>query len=221
MAQHTRLEVFGRILNTGLVPIFYHAEVETAKRIIDACIAGGADIIEFTNRGEHALEVFAQLKKHYAKAHPDLILGIGTITEASTAALFIAQGADFLFSPSFNPEMIKLCNRRRVASVPGCATVSEINAAEELGAEIIKVFPGDVIRPEGIKAILGPCPNSLLMPTGGVDASQESIHSWLKAGACAVGLGSKLIRKEDIESQNFAAISERCQKVLGWIKELN
>jgi 2-dehydro-3-deoxyphosphogluconate aldolase/(4S)-4-hydroxy-2-oxoglutarate aldolase len=221
MAQHTRLGVFGRILKTGLVPIFYHADVEMAKHIIDACITGGADIIEFTNRGENALEVFSQLKKHYAKTHPDLILGIGTITEAPTAALFIAQGADFLFSPSFNPEMLKLCNRRRVASVPGCATVSEISAAEELGAEIIKVFPGDVIRPEGIKAILGPCPNSLLMPTGGVDATQASIHGWFKAGACAVGLGSKLIGKEDIASKNFSAISERCQKVLGWIKEVN
>ncbi|MCA9835398.1 MAG: bifunctional 4-hydroxy-2-oxoglutarate aldolase/2-dehydro-3-deoxy-phosphogluconate aldolase [Trueperaceae bacterium] len=220
MAQHSRLEVFERILETGLVPIFYHGDFELATSIIDACIAGGATIIEFTNRGEKALEVFSQLKKHYAKTQPELILGIGTITEAATAALFIAQGADFLFSPSFNPEMIKLCNRRRVASVPGCATVSEINAAEELGAEIIKVFPGDVIRPEGIKAILGPCPRSLLMPTGGVDASQESIHGWFKAGACAVGLGSKLIKKEDIEAKNFAAITERCKQVLGWIKEV-
>ena len=219
MARHSRLEVFGRILNKGLVPIFYHGDVQTARQIIDACIAGGADIIEFTNRGENALRVFSELKQHYDKAHPDLILGIGTISEPATAALFIAHGAEFLFSPSFNPEMLKLCNRRRVASVPGCATVSEINAAEELGAEIVKVFPGDVIRPEGIKAILGPCPNSLLMPTGGVDASQESIHSWFQSGACAVGLGSKLIRKEDIESKNFKAISERCANVLGWIKE--
>lgn len=219
MTQANRLTVYQSILDSGMIPIFYHDDVEIAKRVIDACIEGGAKLIEFTNRGEKALQVFSALKEHYGKLHPELILGAGTISEAASAALFIAHGADFLFGPGFNPEMLKLCNRRRIACVPGCATVTEIQAAEELGAEIIKIFPGDVIKPEGLKAILGPCRNSLLMPTGGVDATKESISSWFRAGACAVGLGSKLIGKDDIDSKNYAAISERCQQVLAWIKE--
>jgi 2-dehydro-3-deoxyphosphogluconate aldolase/(4S)-4-hydroxy-2-oxoglutarate aldolase len=219
MASHTRLHVLNTTLQTGLVPVFYHKDFETAKKIVDACLKGGANVIEFTNRGDFALDVFAALAKHYAKARPDLILGVGTIVDAPTAALAIANGANFVVGPTLNPEVARLCNRRKIAYLPGSATLSEISAAEELGVEIVKVFPGETVGgPAFVKAILAPCPWTRVMPTGGVDATEESITAWFQAGVACVGMGSKLIVKKDVDSGNFEAITRRVEQVLGWIK---
>lgn len=220
MAQHSRLHVLNTMIETGLVPVFYNPDVETARQVIDACLAGGVRTIEFTNRGDFAINVFSQLRQHYAKAAPELILGVGSVVDAPTAALYIAQGADFVVGPVFNPEVARLCNRRKIAYSPGCGTLSEISQAEELGVEIVKIFPGESVGGTAfVKAIKAPCPWTRVMPTGGVDATEASIRSWFEAGVSCVGMGSNLITKKAITDKDFAAITEVCKQVLAWIQQ--
>lgn len=220
MARHKRMHVLNTIMETGVVPVFYNGDVETAKKIIDACYAGGVKAIEFTNRGDFAWNVFTELSMHYAKTQPDIILGIGSVVDAPTAAMYINSGANFVVGPILNPDVAQVCNRRKVAYAPGCGSASEISAAEELGVEIVKVFPGkEVGGPAFVKNVLGPCPWTSIMPTGGVDATEESIKAWFNAGVVCVGMGSKLITKEMVASGDFDGITENVRKVLGWIRE--
>jgi 2-dehydro-3-deoxyphosphogluconate aldolase / (4S)-4-hydroxy-2-oxoglutarate aldolase len=221
MARYTRLQVYDAMLTTGLVPLFYHDNPTVAQEIVKAVAAGGARVLEFTNRGEKALSVFGQLNAFIESAKLPIILGVGSIVDAPTAALYIAHGANFIVGPLFNPEVARLCNRRKIAYLPGCATVAEISTAEEAGVEIVKIFPGETVGgPSFIKAVLGPLTWSRLMPTGGVDATRESVQSWLKAGACCVGLGSNLIRKDWVASGNYQAIQDTTQSILQWILEI-
>lgn len=218
MAKFDRLTVLNTMLSSGLVPVFYEADVELAKQIVKAVYDGGARVIEFTNRGDRAAHVFAKLIEHVESAYPSLILGVGSIVDDATAALYIAKGANFVVGPVFNPQVAKLCNRRKVAYSPGCGSVSEISAAEELGVEIVKIFPGGQVGgPAFVKAVLGPMPWTRIMPTGGVEATKESVQDWIKAGTACLGMGSNLIRKELVKSGDFAAISETVRKVLEWI----
>lgn len=220
MARYSRLEVFNTMVETGLVPIFYHKDADTTRNIISACAAGGLRAIEFTNRGDFAFQVFTEVARHFAQSDTKVILGVGTVVDAPTAAMYIASGANFVVGPIFNPEVARLCNRRKVAYIPGCSTLTEISQAEELGAEIVKVFPGEAVGgPAFIKAILGPSPWTRAIVTGGVSATQESITSWFKAGVTAIGIGSDLIRKDWLEAGNYAAISEKTAQVLAWIRE--
>jgi len=220
MARFDRLTVLNTMLNGGLVPVFYEGDVEVAKKIVAACYEGGARVLEFTNRGERALPVFAQLSELISAQFPNLILGVGSIVDAPTASLFIAQGANFVVGPVLNAEVAKLCNRRKIAYSPGCGSVSEISAAEELGVEIVKIFPGaQVGGPAFVKAVLGPMPWTRIMPTGGVEATKESVQAWIKAGTACLGMGSNLISKELVKSGNFAAISANVRQVLAWIAE--
>lgn len=221
MARFSRLEVLNAIVETGLVPVFYHKDVEVAKKIVAACAAGGARVVEFTNRGDFAPWVFTELSQHFAKADPKVILGVGSVVDAPTAALYIASGANFVVGPILNPEIARLCNRRKIAYCPGCGSASEIAQAEELGVEIVKVFPGDSVGgPNFVKAILGPCPWTRIMPTGGVEATKESITAWFKAGVTAVGIGTHLIRKEWVEAGNYEAITAKTAELLAWIREV-
>ena len=220
MAMHTRLHVLNTMIDTGLVPVFYNGDVETAKNIVSACIEGGVRVIEFTNRGDFAYHVFTELSMHFAKTKPEAILGVGSVVDAPTAAMYIANGANFIVGPTLNPEIARLCNRRKIPYSPGCGTLSEISQAEELGVEIVKIFPGESVGgPNFVKAVLAPCPWTRLMPTGGVDATQENIFSWFKAGVAAVGMGSKLVTKSDVAAGKFDDISQRASQVLAWIKE--
>ncbi|MCL4707389.1 bifunctional 4-hydroxy-2-oxoglutarate aldolase/2-dehydro-3-deoxy-phosphogluconate aldolase [bacterium] len=220
MARFDRLTVLNTMLNGGLVPVFYEGDFEVAKKIAAACYEGGARVLEFTNRGERALPVFAQLSELITAQFPNLILGVGSIVDAPTAALFIAHGANFVVGPVFNADVAKLCNRRKIAYSPGCGSVSEISAAEELGVEIVKIFPGaQVGGPAFVKAVLGPMPWTRIMPTGGVEATKESVQAWIKAGTACLGMGSNLISKELVKSGNFAAISANVRQVLAWIAE--
>ena len=221
MARFTRLKVLQTIVEQGLVVVFYHPDLETAIRIVAACAAGGARVVEFTNRGDQACEVFAGLSRHFAKANPDIILGAGTILDAPTAALYIAEGANFIVGPVLNPEVARLCNRRKVAYLPGCGSASEISQAEELGVEICKIFPGmEVGGPAFVKAVLGPCPWTSIMPTGAaVQFSQENINSWFKAGVVAVGPGPSLIAPDLVAKGDFPAISGRVAQMLEWIRQ--
>jgi len=220
MARYTRLEVLNTILELGLVPVFYNPDLEVAKQIVAACRAGGARVVEFTNRGDFAFQVYTALAQHGARIEPDVILGVGSIIDAPTAALYVSAGANFVVGPVLNPEVACLCNRRKIAYSPGCGSASEISQAEELGVEIVKVFPGDSVGgPEFVKAVLGPCPWTRIMPTGGVDATEESIRAWFKAGAACVGMGSRLITKDLVAARDFDAISSKVAQVLAWIKE--
>jgi 2-dehydro-3-deoxyphosphogluconate aldolase/(4S)-4-hydroxy-2-oxoglutarate aldolase len=219
MARFTRLDVLNTMLELGLVPVFYHKEVEVAKKIVAACAAGGARVVEFTNRGDLAYNVFTELSRHFAEADPSLILGVGSVVDAPTAAMYISSGANFVVGPILNPEIARLCNRRKIAYSPGCGSASEISQAEELGVEIVKVFPGSSVGGPGfVKSILGPCPWTRMMPTGGVDATQESLNAWFKAGVACVGMGSKLITKEAVAAGDFDSISDKTAQVLAWIK---
>ena len=219
MARFMRLEVINTILDIGLVPLFYHGETETASKIIAACARSGARVVEFTNRGEMAYPVFTELVPHFAQADPSLILGVGSIMDAPTAALYLASGANFIVGPRLNPEIARLCNRRKILYMPGCATETEIATAEELGAEICKVFPGSVGGPEFISAVLAPCPWHRLMPTGGVDATVESVTAWIRAGAAALGLGSKLITNQLVKAGDFEGIARQVAQVIEWIRQ--
>jgi 2-dehydro-3-deoxyphosphogluconate aldolase/(4S)-4-hydroxy-2-oxoglutarate aldolase len=219
MARYSRLDVLTTLLDSKLVVLFYHPDPETAWQITRACLQGGARLIEFTQRGEQALLTYTQLAQRVAAEAPEAILGAGSIVDAPTAALYLANGAQFVVGPNFNPDIARLCNRRKIAYIPGCATPTEISNAEELGAEVVKVFPGAVGGPEFIKAVRGPMPWARLMPTGGVQAKQASIREWLAAGACAVGMGSDLVKADEVERGDFEAIRRRVAQVVGWIKE--
>ncbi|MBN1261018.1 MAG: bifunctional 4-hydroxy-2-oxoglutarate aldolase/2-dehydro-3-deoxy-phosphogluconate aldolase [Anaerolineae bacterium] len=219
MAQVSRMTVLNTLLETGLAPLFYHPDADIACRIVAACLAGGARCVEFTNRGVRAHAVFEQIARRFAEDRR-LILGVGSIVEPGTAALYVQLGAQFVVGPLLNPDVARLCNRRKVAYLPGCATVSEISQAEELGVEICKVFPaGAAGGPAFIKSVRAPMPWSNLLPTGGVAPTEQGIAEWIDAGACAVGIGSKLIRKDWVADGNFAAITEAVAATLRWIQE--
>ena len=208
------------MLTGGLVPVFYESEIEAAKKIVAAWYAGGARVLEFTNRGERALPVFAQLSEWIAGQYRDLVLGVGSIVDAPTAALFIAHGANFVVGPVLNTEVAKLCNRRKIAYSPGCGSVSEISEAEAWGVEIVKICPGaQVGGPAIVKAVLGPMPWTRIMPTGGVESTRESVHAWIKAGTACLGMGSNLISKELVKAGDFGAMSANVRQVLSWIAE--
>ncbi|MGW8256217.1 MAG: bifunctional 4-hydroxy-2-oxoglutarate aldolase/2-dehydro-3-deoxy-phosphogluconate aldolase [Thermoguttaceae bacterium] len=221
MAKFSRLKVLNTIIGTGLVPLLYHEQLETAKKAVRACVDGGARVLEFTNRGHHAYRVFAPLAEYCERELPELILGVGSIVDAPTAALFIAAGANFVVGPMYSEDIARLCNRRKIAYIPGCATVTEISAAEELGCEIVKIFPGGTLGgPAFVKALLAPCPWSGVMATGGVEANRESLQAWFKAGVKCVGIGSHLFKKEQLAAGDFQDISQTVRNVLAWIAEI-
>ena len=221
MARFKRLQVLNTIVDTGLVPVFYDPDVEVAKKVAKACLEGGCRILEFTNRGDHAAEVFSALELHCRKELPELILGVGSVLDPYTAALYINAGANFVVGPLLNPEVARICNRRKIAYSPGCGSATEISQAEELGCEIIKIFPGaEVGGPSFVKAILGPCPWVSMMPTGGVECTQESIKAWFSAGVAAVGIGSNLIRKELLKAGDYAAIAKNVKQTLEIIRDV-
>ncbi len=220
MARFSRIEVYQSIIDTGIVPVFYHQHIDTARQVVKACYEGGIRVFEFTNRGDFAHEVFAELAKWCEKECPTLMLGIGSIVDAPTAALYIQMGANFIVGPLLNPDIFKVCNRRQIAYSPGCATTSEIGYAQELGAEIVKVFPGgNVGGPSFVKNIKAPMPWSKIMVTGGVEPTKENLSSWFGAGVTAVGMGSKLFPKSAIENKDWAHITTLCSQALDIVKE--
>jgi 2-dehydro-3-deoxyphosphogluconate aldolase/(4S)-4-hydroxy-2-oxoglutarate aldolase len=220
MARFDRMTVLNTMLDSGLVPVFYHNDLAVAKKVVAACVEGGARLFEFTNRGDRAWHIFTGLIEFCEQTYPDLIVGVGSVVDAPTAALYISSGANFVVGPNFNPEIARLCNRRKVAYSPGCGSVSEISAAEEQGVEIVKIFPGGQVGgPAFVKAVRGPMPWTRLMPTGGVDASEESVSAWIGAGAACLGMGSKLIRKEWVAAGDYEAVRENVRQVLGMIRQ--
>ena len=219
MAQFERLAVLNSIVSTGLVPIFCHDDLAVAQCIVDACVIGGANVIEFTNREDGAWRLYADLLAYCRANHSDVMLGVGSVVDAPTAGLFINLGADFVVGPMYNRNIGELCNRRKIAYVPGCATLTEISHAEAGGVELVKIFPGDVLGPGFIKAVRAPQPWTKMLVTGGVLPTQASIHAWFEAGATAVGIGSKLIRDEWVNLEQYDQIAALVGQVLTWISE--
>lgn len=220
MARFSRLEVWNAIEEVGLIPLFYHGNVDTAVKVVEALAAGGARVVEFTNRGDRAFEVFRELITRFDKSDTPVILGVGSVLDAPTAGLYINLGANFIIGSVTNPEVAKLCNRRKIPYFPGCATPTEVSQAEELGVEICKVFPGaESGGPSFVKAIKGPCPWTKIMPTGGVKAEWENIKGWFAAGVSAIGMGSDLVRKDLIDAQDWAGITALTAQCLAWVRK--
>ncbi len=213
-----RLFVLNALIAQGVVPVFYHADLEVCRAVIQACADGGAKCVEFTNRGDFAADTFLSLAKHFAKADPSVVLGVGSIVDAPTAGIYIANGANFVVGPMLNADVAKVCNRRKIAYSPGCGSASEISYAEELGCEIVKVFPGSAVGgPDFVKAVLGPMPWTKIMPTGGVEATEESLRAWFGAGIVAAGIGSNLITKKLLDAKDYKGIETRVRETVAMI----
>ena len=221
MARFTRIQVLNAMYDISVVPVFYHPDLETAKNVVAAISRGGCKLVEFVNRGDHAFEVFSELERHFGKADPSLILGAGSIVDPYTAALYINCGANFIVGPSLNAEVAKICNRRMVPYSPGCGSATEVSDAQELGCEIVKVFPGkEVGGPGFVKSVLGPMPWTRIMPTGGVEPSEESMSAWLSAGVAAMGMGSNLITKEMLAAKDWTGIENKIRETVARAKEI-
>lgn len=221
MARFSRIEVAQEMKATGVIPVFYHADVEMCKNVVKACYDGGIRVFEFTNRGDYALEVFTAINKWAAKECPEMMMGVGSIIDGATTALYIAAGANFIVSPILDAEMASVCNKRKVAWSPGCGTVSEVVRAHELGCEVVKIFPGSAVGgPDFVKGVMGPMPWASIMPTGGVSPDEENMSKWFKAGVHCVGMGSQLFPKNVLEEKNFQYITDKCAEALAIAKKL-
>ena len=221
MARHSKLEVLNAMHEIGVAPVFYNGDIEKAQNIARACVAGGIRVLEFTNRGDHAWEVFSSLDKFCSAELPGAILGAGSVLDAGTASIYISNGASFIVGPVTNPDVAKVCNRRKIPYIPGCGTASEISAAEELGADIVKIFPGSAVGGPGfVSDVLAPMPWSSIMPTGGVDITEASLRPWFEAGVCAVGMGSKLVSSDVVANGDWATLEQRSRDVVALIEEI-
>jgi 2-dehydro-3-deoxyphosphogluconate aldolase/(4S)-4-hydroxy-2-oxoglutarate aldolase len=220
MARHSRLSVLTAMKQIGLVPVFYHKDADVARNVVQACADGGARAIEFTNRGDRALGVFTQLAEWRDAQRPDIMLGVGSICDAPTAALYIAAGADFVVGPLLDEETAKLCNSRKIPYSPGCGTLTEIHRAHILGVDIVKLFPGEIGGPGFVESVRGPCPWTEIMPTGGVAPTKESLAAWFQAGIVCAGMGSKLITKELVAAQDWAGITAKVKETLELIRTI-
>lgn len=220
MARFTRIDVVLAMKDTGIVPVFYHKDVEVCKKVLKACYDGGVRVFEFTNRGDYAHEVFGELNKWAAKEAPEMMLGVGSVVDAGTTSLYLQLGSSFIVSPILNPEMAKVCNRRKVAWSPGCGSLTEIGYAEELGAEVVKIFPGtEVGGPSFVKAVKGPFPWTSIMPTGGVEPTEENLGAWFKAGVHCVGMGSQLVTKDILTNSDWSSLTDKVKKALAIVKK--
>lgn len=221
MSKHSRLDVLSAMKRIGLVPVFYYADVEVVKNVAAACADGGALCIEFTNRGDRAIGVFTALCEYRDKERPQMMLGVGSICDAPTAAMYIAAGADFVVGPVLDEEVAKLCNNRKIPYSPGCGSVTEIHRAHTLGVEICKVFPGEQVGGPGfVKSVKGPMPWTEIMPTGGVSPTRESLTAWFKAGIACAGMGSNLITKDLLTAKDYAGITQQVKETIALIKEI-
>ncbi len=204
----------------GMVPLFYHGDVELCQKILTACYNGGARLLEFTNRGDYAHEVFTALNKYCAKHLPEMIMGVGSVTDAGTASLYIQLGANFIVTPALREDIAIVCNRKKILFAPGCCSLTEICRAEELGVEVVKLFPGDVYGPGFIKAVKGPQPWTNIMPTGGVSPDYDNLKKWLDAGAYCVGMGSQLMAKDAAGNYDLEKIEQLTRDSLGYIQKI-
>ena len=220
MAKFDQLAVWKKMQETGMVPVFYHKEAKVAQQVVKACYEGGVRVFEFTNRGDFAHEVFAEVIRFSRAECPELALGVGSVIDAPTAALYLQLGADFVVGPMFNAEISRVCNRRSIPYIPGCGTVSEVSLAQETGCQICKIFPGDVLGPKFVKGLRAPMPWSKLMVTGGVEPTEENLSAWFRAGVFCVGMGSKLFPSSTIADSDWTGITDKCRETLAIIQKI-
>lgn len=221
MARFTRIQVASQMMHDGLMPLFYHPDEQVCRDVVQACYEGGIRLMEFTNRGDFAHEVFSSLNKYTIENFPEMMLGVGSIVDAGTASLYIQLGANFIVSPILNPEMARVCNRRKILWSPGCGSLSEISEAEALGAEIVKIFPASQVGgADFVKAVRGPHPWTSIMPTGGVSPTRENLSAWFNAGSACVGMGSKLITKDILKRKAYGELADKAKETLALIKEI-
>lgn len=220
MAKYSRLEVAQVMKETGMVPLFFHSDVELGKQVVKACYDGGARLMEFTSRGDFAHEVFGELNKYALKECPGMILGVGSVTDAAQASLYMSLGANFIVTPVLREDIAMVCNRRKVLWSPGCGTLTEICRAEELGCEIVKLFPGDIYGPKFVKGIKGPQPWTSIMPTGGVTPEESNLKGWFDAGVTCVGMGSQLISKDILANKDMEGLKAKVAEALAIIKKV-
>jgi 2-dehydro-3-deoxyphosphogluconate aldolase/(4S)-4-hydroxy-2-oxoglutarate aldolase len=221
MSRFTRIEVALKMKETGMVPVFYHKDAELCKNVVKACYDGGVRVFEFTNRGDFATLVFAELNKWAIENCPEMIMGVGSAIDEGTAAMYIALGANFIVSPVIDEGTARVCNKRKISWSPGCGSVTEINRAHELGAEVVKIFPGQQVGgPEFVKAVKGPMPWTSLMPTGGVTPTEDNLKAWFNAGVTCVGMGSNLFPTEMINTKNWNGITILCSNTLTIISKI-
>jgi 2-dehydro-3-deoxyphosphogluconate aldolase/(4S)-4-hydroxy-2-oxoglutarate aldolase len=214
-----RLAVLRAILDDGVVPIFTAPSPEVGLDFVAGCVRGGARVVEFTNRGDFAHASFVELARRVDRELPGVILGVGTISDAPTAAMFVAAGARFVVGHALVPDVARLCNRRRIAYIPGCGSATEIGQAEELGCEIVKLFPAAAFDgPAFVRGILGPSPMTRIMPTN-VLGTEETTRAWVTAGVAALGVGGYLYPPDLIASRDTAEIARRTELILGWVRE--
>jgi len=220
MAKYSRIEVANAMKETGMVPLFYHPDIELGKKVLKACYDGGARLMEFTVRGDFAFEVFSELNKYAVSELPGMIMGVGSITDAGAASMFMQMGANFIVTPSLREDIALVCNRRKVLWSAGCGSLTEINKAEEMGCEIVKLFPGESYGPGFVKAIRGPQPWTSIMPTGGVSTEEVNLKAWFDAGVTCVGIGSKLISAEIISTRDFDRLEKQVRNTLRIITKI-
>ncbi len=218
MAQFTRIEVAQAMKETGMIPLFFNNDLELSKNVLKACYDGGARLMEFTARGDFAHEVFGELTKYAIAELPGMIMGVGSVTDGAAASLYMALGANFVVTPVLREDIAIACNRKKVLWSPGCGSLTEIARAEELGCEIVKLFPGDLYGPKFVKGIKGPQPWTSIMPTGGVSPTKENLSGWFDAGVTCVGMGSQLISKDIIANKNYVKLEQDVKKALAIIK---
>ena len=220
MARFTRIQVAQKMEEQGMVPLFYHSDIELSKKTLKACYDGGARLLEFTNRGDYAHEVFRELNKYCEAELPEMIMGVGSVTDAGAASLYLQIGANFVVTPVLREDIAITCNRKKVLWSPGCASLTEICRAEELGCEIVKLFPGGTYGPGFVSAIKGPQPWTRIMPTGGVSPTEENLSGWFNAGVTCVGMGSKLISKDIVNGEKYAELQTAVSDALALIKRI-
>ncbi|MEL6357576.1 MAG: bifunctional 4-hydroxy-2-oxoglutarate aldolase/2-dehydro-3-deoxy-phosphogluconate aldolase [Bacteroidota bacterium] len=220
MARFSRIQVVQTMQHSGMVPLFYHPDVDVAKKVTKACYDGGARLLEFTSRGDFAHKIFEELSLYCNEYLPEMILGVGSVTDAASASVYMSLGANFIVTPVFREDIAIVCNRRKVLWSPGCGSLSEIAKAEELGCEVVKLFPGSLYGPGFVKAIRGPQPWTSIMPTGGVAPTIENLSAWFEAGVTCVGMGSKLLSKDLILNENYDEISAKVNAALQLINQI-
>jgi 2-dehydro-3-deoxyphosphogluconate aldolase/(4S)-4-hydroxy-2-oxoglutarate aldolase len=220
MARFTRIQVAQKMVEQGMVPLFYHPDIELGKQVLKACYDGSARLLEFTNRGDYAHEVFRELNKYCEAELPEMILGVGSVTDAGAASLYLQLGCNFVVTPVLREDIAIVCNRKKILWAPGCASLTEICRAEELGCEIVKLFPGGTYGASFVKGIKGPQPWTSIMPTGGVSPTYDNLKEWFDAGVTCVGMGSKLISKDILKEKDFGTLEQKVKDTLELIEKL-
>ena len=215
----TKEHIVNVMRDIGVVPLFTCENSDEAMQVVQAAYDAGVRTFEFTNRRANSFEVFSNLIANRNK-FPELFLGIGTVLDGATTKKFIDAGADFIISPILKLEMGEVCRSHNKLWIPGCATLTEAVTAKENGAGVIKIFPGSVLGPEFVKSVMPVVPDLVLMITGGVEPTRESLGSWFRAGAACVGMGSQLFSKDILASRNWPLLRQRISESLAIAKEV-